>query len=336
MRASKLLSAAAATVLLLSTGSAFAKEELKSKNPWRDTEIGYEHAVNALAFDKAAEPTYAPYYAHRLSLAPYWHVSDYLYFRAKLELEQELTQTVNTDTKYRNEVVLSDLQLDAASKGITEPFTGIKLGGGLRFSFPTSKQSQAATMRFSIGPGINLSRKFPLLEGLTIGYGGRANFFNHKYTQPVPSSSSNRTCTDFDDSNCTNATSMDGVARNAWMSIAHGPTIAIELLPGLTFDLAYTFLYGFPYALSKAEVDVGTGKVEIPVKEDVQNVRFADWFTLSLGYTPLDYLGVALNVSTLAGALTPDSKYRTPFFSRATQVSLSLSLSIDPLIGKFL
>ncbi|MGC4117183.1 MAG: hypothetical protein QM765_22005 [Myxococcales bacterium] len=125
MRASKLFGAAAMTVVLLSASGAFAKEELKSQNPWRDTAIDYGHSFSAISLNKNAEPTYNPYYAHSLTITPVWHLwDDYLVAKVRLAMEQELTNS--DDTTYKNEVVFNDMQIDLGTAGVTEGITGIK------------------------------------------------------------------------------------------------------------------------------------------------------------------------------------------------------------------
>ena len=321
MSASKLLGSAAAAIVLLGASSALAKEELKSSNPWRDTEIDYEHGFSAYSLSKSADPTYNPYYVHVLTIAPQWHVGDYLVFKAKLAIEQELTDADETTKKH--EVNLSDLTFDIATPGITEGFTGIKIAGGVRFFFPTSKASQATTMYLAIGPGHNVSRKFPLLEGLNIGYGARFNFAFHKFTT-AQNNAPWVACGSADSPACSQFV-QTGV-RNMWGQLLHGPTLNFVPVNGLNIDLGFTFINSFLYGLAGEPV-MGDDK-------DV-SVRRAQWFTASIGYDVLDYLTVSLGASTVYGDLSPDGKYRTPFFNRNTQLSLGLALAIDPLIGKF-
>ena len=320
MRASKLLSSATVAIVLLSATGVAAKEELKSGNPWRGTEIGYEHGFSAHSLSKSADQSYNPYYVHTLTLQPQWHVGEYLAFRAKLAIEQELSDA--DDTTYKNEVMLSDLNLEAVTPGVTEPFTGVRLGGGLRFVFPTSKVAQATTMRLAISPAISLSRKFPLLEGLVLGYGARFNFAFHQYTTAQQDAPGIASCS-VDDIRC--GTNLG--RRNAWGQLMHGPNLSLSPLSGLGVDLSFFFVNSFLYGLSD-------GGQYLNDEKDV-NVRRAQFFTGSVSYEALDFLTVALSFATMYGELALDGTYQTPFFNRYTQLSVGFSISIDPLIGKF-
>lgn len=344
MRASKLLGSVATALVLCGAGAARAadapaaatapapvaapaaevkkEEPKKAKNPWRGSELSYEHGFSALSLSKSADPWYNPYYAHRWSIAPQWWVGDYLFFKAKLDMEQELTNS--DDTTYKHEVLLSDLLLEVGTSGYTESVTGIKIGGNLRFAFPTSKQSQAATMRLAIAPSLNLSRKFNLLEGLVLGYGARFGIFFHKFTT-AQANSPWLPCGEVDSIQC--AQFVQTGVRNQHFSLSHGPVVGLEVLPGLTIEAAYAFLYGFLYPLS--------GQGDYLADDLDQSTRYAQSFSLGLSYAPVDFLGISLAAQSTWASLQPNGTYRTPFFNRNTQIGLGLSVSVDPLISKF-
>lgn len=324
MRASKLLGAAAAAVALLASAGAVAKEELPTSNPWRDSEIDYEHGFSAISLNKGAEPTYNPYYAHRLTIWPHWHFGDYALVRARLIIEQQITNA--DDTTYKNEVVLSDLLLDANWKGITEPYSGIKLKSGVRFTLPTSKGAQAETLRMGIGPSVGLDRKFPLLGGLTLGYASRFTFYFHG-KQVAETESVYRPCGgDYSNpSGC--GPEMAGGTRNAWFGILHGPSLIFVPHERVTVDASYSFIKSYLYDLA--------GGTYLGDDQDVA-VRSSQWFLAAVTVEVVDFLSVSVGASTLFGDLKPNGKYRTPFFNRTTELSLSLNLAIDPLLSKFL
>lgn len=326
MRASKLLGAAAAAVALLASASALAKEELPTSNPWRDSEIAYEHGFTAISLNKDAEPTYNPYYAHRLTLWPHWHFGDYALMRARLIVEQQLTNA--DDTTYKHEVVLSDLLLDANWKGITEPYSGIKLKSGVRFTLPTSKAAQAESLRLGIGPSVGVDRKFPVLGGLTLGYASRFSFYFHG-SQVAETESVWRPCGgDYGELGCgATGPAMAGGTRNAWLGILHGPSLIFVPHERVTIDASYSFIKSYLYDLA--------GGPYLGDDQDVA-VRSSQWFLAAVTVELVDFLSVSVGASTLFGDLKPDGKYRTPFFNRTTELSLSLNLGIDPLLSKFL
>jgi hypothetical protein len=325
MRASKLFSAAAAAVVLMAAFSAMAREELVSPNAWRDSEIDYEHTFSAYSLDKSAQPTYQPYYAHRLYLMPYWHFNDFFVAKARLVLEQELTDTADTGTTYKHEVTLSDLSVDTSFKGITEPYSGIKFNGGIRWTFPTSKAAQAQTMYMAIGPAVAVERTFPLLEGLTLSYSARMTFYINKYRTAQATSSWVACGTDTDSPSCAQYVQIG--TRNPWGQVRHGPDVKLGIIPKLNFEATFTFTNSYLYSLD--------GPTVLGDDKDVK-VRYSQWLQVWLSYDVTDYAGVSLGVSTEYGDLSPDGTYRTPFLNRFSQVYLSLSFLIDPVISKFL
>ena len=324
MRASRLFGAAAAAVVLMGSFSAFAKEELVSPNAWRDSEIDYEHTFSAYSLDKSAQPTYQPYYAHRLYLMPFWHFNDFFLVKARLVFEQELTDTADTSTTYKHEVTLSDLSIDTSFAGVTEPYSGIKFKGGIRWLFPTSKASQAQTMRVGIGPGVAVERVFPLLEGLTIGYSARMMFYVNKYRTAQNDSPWVSCGNDTDLAGCSQF--VQSGSRNPWGELRHGPDIKLGIIPKLNFEVMFTMTNDYLYSLD--------GPTVLGDDKDVR-VRYSQWLLATLSYDVTDYVGVSLGVSTMYGDLQPDGTYRTPFINRLSQVYVSLSILIDPIVTKF-
>ena len=321
MRASKLMgpTAAAAAIVLFGGSSVLAQEVAQSASPWRDSEIDYDHFFSANALSKSAEPTYNPIYGHRLILYPQWHIGDYFVLRARLLIEQELTNA--DDTTMLHEIVLNDLFIDAATPGVMEPTTGIEFSGGVRFYLPTSKLSQANNMNVAIGPGLGVSRRFPLLAGLTISYSARFNFGIYGSRTRQLSSPSIPSCTP-DDLNCgTNAGMM-----NWWGQLIHGPRLVFAPIPKLTIDVGYLFINSYLYSVTGGYY---------PGDENGTDVRYSQWFTASVGYEVLDFLTVNLGVSTFSGTLGLNGQYQTPFINRNTQISLGLALAIDPLVEAF-
>ncbi|HEY3448044.1 MAG TPA: hypothetical protein VGK67_16930 [Myxococcales bacterium] len=321
MRARKLLGAAAVAVVLLGASSALAREELKSQNPWRDTSIDYGHVFSATSLSKKAEPTYNPYYAQQLVITPVWHLwDDYLVAKVRLAMEQELTNS--DDTTYQNQVMLSDLQVDLGTSGVTEGFTGIKISGGVRFYLPTSLAARATTMYLAVGPGLALSRKIPILQGLTIGYSGRFNFAFHKFTS-MQNDATSIACGAYDGPSC--GQFVQTGLRNAWGQLVHGPRITLGIIEGLTFDVSFTWIKSYLYPLAATDY--------APDRQSGFQ-RQAQAFEGSLSYDATDFLSIGLGFSSLYGDLAPDGKWRMPF-NRLTQISLGISVAIDPIVSKF-
>jgi hypothetical protein len=64
-------------------------------------------------------------------------------------------------------------------------------------------------------------------------------------------------------------------------------------------------------------------------------VRYAQVFSLEVGYQALDQLRVALGVLTRHPDLRPDGKLRAPFFNRYTQFYLDLTIDADSVVALF-
>lgn len=325
MRATKLLGAAVVAIVVSGASSALAKEELKSQNPWRDTSIDYGHVFSATSLSKSAEPTYNPYYAQQLVITPVWHLwDDYLVAKVRLAMEQEFTDS--DDTTYKNQVMFSDMQVDLGTSGVTEGITGIKISGGVRFYLPTSMSARATTMYLAVGPGLTLSRKIPILEGLTIGYSGRFNFAFHKFTT-MQYDATSMACGAYDSPSCSQYVQTG--LRNAWGQLVHGPRITLGIIEGLNFDLSFAWIKSYLYPLA----ETGEGGLDADRQSGFQ--RQAQVFEGSLSYDATDYLSIGLGFSTMYGDLAPNGKHRDVLFNRFTQVSLGVSVAIDPIVTRF-
>jgi len=292
----------------------------RQPNPWRDSEVDYEHGFSAISLAKNAEPTYNPYYAHRLTLIPYWHVGEFFAVRGRFILEQELTNA--DDTTGKHEVVASDLTVDTSFTGVTEPYSGIKFKGGVRWLFPTSKASQAQTLQIGIGPGVSLERSFPILEGLTISYAGRILFYINRYTSPNNTSSWLAVCgNDISSPTCGPTWQNGGV--NPWGRLIHGPEIRLASPPSSTSISAgpsTTTTCTPPRRRARESCPSATA---LPGRDRVSHMQ---WVLGTLSYTVLDYLSVSLGFSSKYGDLAPGGS-TGPHSSTAAPSSSSASTS---------
>lgn len=293
-----------------------------ANSPWRGSALSYEHVVSTISLDKGAELTYNPYYAHSLAIAPRYYLRDDLYVAALWTVEQELTDSDWTTRKH--EPIWSDLMLDLGWSGFAEPTTGIRLSGSLRLALPLSKLSQAQTQILSVAPTVRLSRTFPILNGLTVGW-------NTRYTQRFHEETSGRS----EESGIVGCTRECDALRNlglinAWGDISTGPSVFLMVTDRLSFS--GDMRWGKSWIYDSAEtIDPITGEV-IQGRSDLSG-RYSTLFLLSAGYELMDELTLSGGVVTASPQLKPDSTRRSPFFNRFTQVFVDLQVNLSALTG---
>jgi hypothetical protein len=100
---------------------------------------------------------------------------------ASLAVTQWLTQ--GGGVNYPREVRFQDIGLSLGWGGYSFDKAGIRLGGGLGFSLPTSKFSQIATTRLGTSASLSLSKQFVERINLSLGVSGGKTF--HKYKSPA-------------------------------------------------------------------------------------------------------------------------------------------------------
>jgi hypothetical protein len=336
MRAtSRLSTILAAALFAVVAGQARAAEvepakAAEAKNPWRGSAITYEHSFSALSLDKSAEPDYNPYYAQSLMLRPEWHFGDNLYLRGGLSFEQELTDSDETNVK--REVVVSDLTIDAGGPSWKEENSGVKVSGSLRLNLPVSKKSAAEQLYLGLAPGLSLSRKFDVADGLILGYQGRFTYNIRKSAQAKYDGSEIR-CAPGDD--CSQFSNSGRTTSN--YSIGHGPSLTLEAMPKLSFMTSYTWVESRLYDLEDATVPPGivqTGDVDLPSEENIR-WRYLEWFVLEGSYQVADSVGVAVGLNTVHPQQQPNGEDYTRFFNRLTAFYVDVNVDVDAVAKLF-
>ena len=169
MRFSKSV-AGTVVVLLLFARPAFATEA-KPESTWAGTALTHMPGLAAVSEVAAKGQKLSPYFAHGVSLAPRWTPHDLLRVAARIDLKQALTDFGDVD---QFDWTWTDLSVDVGTgEGVTEPLSGLRITGGVRVNLPLSEASRTRSMRLSVSPSAGLSRTFPVLDGLTLGYRGR-------------------------------------------------------------------------------------------------------------------------------------------------------------------
>jgi hypothetical protein len=292
-----------------------------SLEAFRGSTIWYTHSLSVLSFDPAAEPTYDPVWTHRISLRPYWQFSKHFHAAARFDLTQELTNA--DDTTYEYQVLASDLALEVGGTW-SEPRTGIEFAPALRVGLPTSLASQAATMWFSIAPTLNVSRTFPVLQGLTVSLLGRWSKFFNTYTTPtfdgtiIP-------CGDPRAPSCDQFV-QSGTRSASWV-IATGPTLSLAITDRWSVDLLVWFFYSQLYPLSPATVTISGQTLNLGAGDGV-NQRYTVLAAIDATYRIGRGVSISLGAFTYSGEPGPDGAFRDPFVNRYTTLSLDLIVDV--------
>lgn len=303
-------------------------------NPWKGSLVGYEHVFSAVSLDKASGQTWNPYYAHSFTLQPMWRFHDYVGLRLRLDVEQELTNSDETVKRY--EWMWSDLNVEVnAGKGYTEKVTGININGDLRLGIPVSKISRARTMVLALSPSLTISRKFPVLSGLTIAYSGRFSYQFHQSTTAQYDGTS-LSCGDPDSAECERFTNT-GI-RNAQTVLVHGPSIRLDILDNLSFTVSYLLRRSGLYDLDDYDVyDSGSGIYlgTLASGENDIEARYGQAFSAEIAWDPIEMVGLALGFISVYSDLRQNGSYQTPLFNQFTNIYLNLSLDIDSVVRVF-
>lgn len=295
-----------------------------SKTPYRGTSVSYGHSVSVYNYTDSVTQ-----YTHRLGLMPEWHFTDAFAVRSRFYLTQELTPS--DSTKYPYEVELSDLWLDAVWGGWREKNSGIRVGADLRATFPTSKQSQAASRLFTLGPSANLSRTFPVLSGLTLVYSARFTWRFNRFSTRQNQGGRITNC-------IANAPNIEGGLidacsntntgnTNVQFDVLHGPTVVFNPHEKVNISASLFMQRGWVPALAAGEVS------GVPFEAVPAQTRDFIGFSFGVSYQPWDVVGFTLGAFTFANQLDTTGQYIFPLFNRNTAASLDATFDLEAIVS---
>jgi hypothetical protein len=300
------LSVAAAVAVLLGALPAAANEELRNA-PWRDTEIAYEHHLDI----QGIGPSWT--YGHRLDLRPSWHFGYWLELKARLILDQGLSGNSTTDSSIHQ----SNLLLAAATPGVTEPYSGIQIGGGINFLLPTSQAAQDATMILGLGPAVEIKREFPFLRGISVGYSARLTYHLLKHASQ---------------SICSISGCLVGFFSTfAGARVAHGPALRIEAIRGLALEASFLFAHALFFLPRSASL----GGPEVSPPRHSHDVISWQMYRVSIGYQVVDFLRVSAVVCNNDSDVLPESTMVLSDPFALARVSVVFTLTADALFRRF-
>lgn len=338
MTAKQLLVAAVIGLLSL-PGAAFAQGAVAAqeaagivsgeKSRWRGSSLSYSNVFTTISLKKDVEPTWNPYYAQNVQIAPRYYFFDDVYASVIWSLEQELTDSDWTTTK--REVMWSDVFVDLGYSGWTEPTTKLRFNGSVRLALPASKISQAQTQLFAASPSVRVSRSFDVLQGLTLGLGGRWTQRFHNSTTAeydavgiVKCSKESPTC----------ERSQSTGVLNAWGDYSVGPSVSLMATDKLYLSADLRFGQAFLYEDSTEAVVGGIGNGGRNIDTDFSG-RYNQYFAMAASYFLMDELTITAGLATPSAQLDPEGLHRSPFFNRFTQVFFDLDFNLDAIASRF-
>lgn len=288
-----------------------------SRVPWRGSQLVLRNALSAISLDRSAEQTHNPYFAMTWSLRPWWWFTDVIYARAQLDIIDELTDA--DETTYEGETLVDDLYLVVGGSGIwTIPYADVHLSASLGLTLPTSKASHARTLILGIGPGLRLSRTFPLLKGVAVGYNLRVTPRLHRYTTAERETPLIPGRPDL----------VNTGRRNPATRLTQIVDVSVRILDWLGASLAMGHAIDWLYDLERAPPEVS-----YQVVED-QDRRFLTYFELAVSFRPLDLLEIGVGYTALHPQLAPDSTRYVPFFNRYSVLFVDLKLHAEGVVTR--
>ena len=310
-----------------------ASATVQKKVPWRNSLFVYENALSALSMNRGADLSYNPYYAQSLSFRPRYYAMDDLSFRARLDLEIELTTSDETD--HAREWIVSDLLLDTvyAPKWMKIPVVDILVSPSLRLMFPTSIVSRGRSLVMGLGPGFSLKRSFDLLKGRflkSIGllYAFRGTkYFNEYTTAQLNTSGVCSPTTNPDNPGC-----LHSGKRNVSWRLSNYLAAEVQVMEKLLFS-AHVFLFNdLLYGLDGETVEIEESP-SVELSESGVNHRASTWVIVDVSYDVLDWLSLSLGVSTYYPQLRSNSTYYGPF-NRYTTFYFDVAVPVDAFVAQ--
>jgi hypothetical protein len=298
---------------------------------WRGSSVNYSHNATALTFAPGAEPLYNPTWSHRLGLFPELHLGDVVTLRGRWFLSQEFT--LSDSTSRPHEVELSDVWLDTVWGGWKEPASGMRLGADLRLTLPTSKPSLAQSRLFTLGPSVNLSRRFDVLAGLTLVYSARFTWRFNRFATRQNQGPTIAACGDVRALECLDF--INTGVRNPQADVLHGPTVSFQ--PHPTIDVSASFLMQRAWlpALTPVPAGVAMGSTQLADGADVAT-RDLMLFSLSVSWQAFKNVGFSLGAWTFSSQLGEDGRYQFPLFNRNTTLYLDATLDVEGAVSSLM
>jgi hypothetical protein len=299
-------------------------DESESKSPFRGSRISFEQSLAHRTLRPGGELTYDPYYNLELEVAPRWWPTDGWYVSGRFSVSQEVTHS-NVTTR-ENELWPSDTRLRTGTPElVTIPGLEVRVSAGAEAVLPTSKPSQARTLQVGAGALLGLSRRFSVLNGLTVSYNGRLQKRFHRYQTRSLETPRISGCADLD-RGCEPYAHTG--QRNATARHVHLGTVSVRPVEQLSFSATGGVYVDHLYPAADAEVSADS-----PIEDS--SIRHTALWLLDATYRPVEWMSVTGGLRSVHPQLAPDSSYYTPIFNRYAEWRLDMSVDVPALVGAF-
>lgn len=294
---------------------------------FKGSTITYENTFSAYSLDESAQISYNPYYAMSFSFRPVFALWRDLVLNLRLDLEVELTNA--DDTTYYHEPKFSDTFAAISYMPIyTIPYLGIDVGAAFNLVFPTGLESLAESRYLGFGPELLLSKKFDLLEGLTLSYSFRYLKYLNEYTT-LQRDTNPYICPTSSGPECYAHGQLGDPSHS--MLFRNDLSVKMDFFKWLSFTAEVLFYNYLNYDVTKDTITIDGDEIPIDSIDSPQNHVASIWYVVDVTFTPLDYLSFSIGTSTFSPQLNPDSTYRQPFFNRDTNFYVDVTLDLEKL-----
>jgi len=283
--------------------------------------VSYRNSTSVISLNKAAEPTYNPFYAMSLTLAPNVNLGKKLFVRGNISLSRELTNADWTNTD--GEVTLSDTTFTFGIRAFQWPKLGIMWNFDLQSALPTSLASQARTLTATSALGSQII----FFKGHFFAVGSfRATKFWNRSTTSETETPWLRNCRDIT-GGCDPYVNTG--FRNAEFRITTVASAGYTFLPWLTMNVTGGVVSDLLYENSTQQA---RGGYPIAPRADAPNYREFMYYALSADFRVRNGVTLSLGTEAFNAQLAPDSTYQRPFFNRNSTLFFDVTVFPDRLL----
>jgi hypothetical protein len=253
-----------------------------------------------------------PYYGWSLTLRPRYFFTNKLFAELRFSIQGELTESYTTSTRYKRQVMPSDLFLTLKYQNLyTIPVLKIALSPSLRFGAPTSYESRYRNLYLSGAAGLDMQRVFG--SHFVLSYSFRFNKnFNETFTPTLDSKVAVTRFRGVEDAG--GGMVINGVDNNTSYSVYN----SLAATGIINDEWSITLVFGIQNSWTYA--NIAKDEFSSQYAKGGRGQRDSTFGTLDVTYQPFKHVGFSLGVSSAQPAKTKDNKsFRFPFFDFSTE-----------------